>query len=96
MSDFTGHTPGPWRFDIERGVVSDTQKNMAGVPYTVASAVDYEDGLLIAAAPDLLVENKRLREALDTILMLDPAAEDAAFLAVTVAGEALREDGDGE
>ena len=33
----------------------------------------------------------RLREALDTILMLDPAAEDAAFLAVTVAGEALQE-----
>ena len=40
-------------------------------------------------------ENKRLREALDTILMIDPAAEDAAFLAVTVAGEALQEDRDG-
>ena len=39
----------------------------------------------------LQFERDRLREALDTILMLDPAAEDAAFLAVTVAGEALQE-----
>jgi len=39
----------------------------------------------------LQAERDRLREALDTILMLDPAAEDAAFLAVTVAGEALQE-----
>ena len=38
----------------------------------------------------LRAENKQLREALDTILMIDPAKEDAAFLAVTIAGEALQ------
>ena len=37
-------------------------------------------------------QNDQLREALYTILMIDSAAEDAAFLAVTVAGEALQED----
>ena len=47
-----------------------------------------------AAYNKLLAERNRLREALDTILMIDPAAEDAAFLAVTVAGEALQADGD--
>ena len=42
--------------------------------------------------PEEAIEQcKRLRKALDTILMLDPAAEDAAFLAVTVAAEALDE-----
>ena len=44
-----------------------------------------------AAYNKLLAERDQLREALYTILMIDPAAEDAAFLAVTVAGEALQE-----
>jgi len=43
---------------------------------------------------DLEDERDRLRGAVETILMIDPGKEDAAFLAVTVAGEALQEAGD--
>ncbi|MFA5704649.1 MAG: hypothetical protein WC982_14180 [Advenella sp.] len=39
-------------------------------------------------------ERDRLLEALEAILMLDPSKDDAAVLAVTVAGDALQEAGD--
>lgn len=78
-------TQGPWVFDEHRGVISLGEENMAGEPIDVATEVRYEDGFLIAAAPEmqkeitrLRYENQRLREALEnmTELMEEDIAEE--------------------
>lgn len=58
---FEGHTEGPW----ETGPVSWDENG--DVRYTLVGNKDasWADARLIEAAPDLLAENKRLREALE-------------------------------
>ena len=83
MSDFTGHTPGPWEFD-EGNMGSCYSKPYYGIitnsHYSVyihvgAIADDHRgnrgredeciaNARLIAAAPELLAERDRLRQAL--------------------------------
>ena len=61
---FDEHTPGPWNVNDEVGLVI---KHGDGAH----DFVDMENGAnarLMAAAPDLLAEVKRLREALSTCL----------------------------
>ena len=75
MSDFTGHTPRPWilmRHDSEEydnqgpykiwePLEASGKEVIAGEGSKLWEAT-VPDALLIAAAPDLLAENKRLRE----------------------------------
>ena len=73
MSDFTGHTPGTW--EVEYGQLHPSSEKCS---YTIRTdAFDVvsghlairreEDARLIAAAPDLLAERNRLREALENM-----------------------------
>jgi len=58
---FDGHTPGPWDRTTRKGTwVVYTQDNG-----DVATMNDYEDAKLIAAAPDLLAEVKRLKKRIE-------------------------------
>ena len=48
------HTPGPWRFDTKLGVVSEFETNDVGEPMNIAQEVNYLDGPILAAAPNML------------------------------------------
>lgn len=64
-SSTTTHTPGPWRFDDEQGVILATDwKPVAFVSFHAADSLAQEEanGHLIAAAPELL---QALREIAD-------------------------------
>jgi len=50
----SNHTPGPWRFDPKLGVVSQFEINDVGEPMNIAQEVNYLDGPLLAAAPEML------------------------------------------
>ena len=50
----SNHTPGPWRFDPKLGVVSQFEINDVGEPMNIAQEVNYLDGSLLAAAPEML------------------------------------------
>ena len=67
----TDHTPGPWK------AVNDDRSGNSHVEDAcgriVASFIaDEEHAALIASAPDLLAENKRLRAALEKKATLPP------------------------
>jgi hypothetical protein len=94
----TGHTPGPWRVYHENGSMGsgghwgvETEKGTPLAGTTVARVcavgpVGRANAALIAAAPDLLAENARLRERERVILAaLRKAAMDADGLAVLLA-----------
>lgn len=78
MNDkFTGHTPGPWEWDSwhqiqnvfyahelcasDGSFVLETTNPQNG---RVLMVMSRSDAHLIAAAPDLLIDNQRLREAI--------------------------------
>jgi hypothetical protein len=72
---YTGHTQGHWATTTREGTwVVYTQDNG-----DVATMNDYEDAKLIAAAPLLLAEVKRLREAIADIATNMEAA-DASYM----------------
>jgi uncharacterized protein YicC (UPF0701 family) len=68
MTEYEGHTPGPWAFD---GIESCTVFNRESGEMVAETLERFDDGeeianaALIAAAPDLLEENKRLRHDLE-------------------------------
>jgi len=70
--DYEGHTPGPWsvghegQHDLPKGDIPINWK-LGGL---IVIAYDKADARLIAAAPELLAEVKRLREALITVQRL--------------------------
>ena len=78
MSDYTGHTPGPWEWTRRFGdyialrgdnyapvIERDTPEGPSPDTYL---DINEADARLIAAAPELLAENKRLREALWSVI----------------------------
>ena len=77
MSEYEGHTPGPWFVHDLRGIggpisISCTTPDHItvadigpGIENTEAEAL--ANARLIAAAPDLLIERDRLREALENM-----------------------------
>jgi hypothetical protein len=86
MSEFKGHTPGPWVIvdaadgavesirveewkrnnlmgDFRGSIICDLSASHGGRPHAYKEAE--ANARLIAAAPELLAENQRLREALE-------------------------------
>ena len=62
LDSFEGHTPGPWRVVAK---ANDYRTTDVVVGKTiVATNISGNDSFLIAAAPDLLAEVKRLRKQL--------------------------------
>lgn len=95
-SALSSHTPGPWYSTGEIVIAKDGtwikpyhKDSWEGDRKWPSPEEQAANAILIAAAPDLLNERDRLQRALETIIMLDPGAEDAGLLAVTVAWEAL-------
>jgi len=78
-SKFEGHTPGPWKWD---GIFSVDTKDVR-VCYTHHNNRS-ANGELIAAAPDLLEENKRLRTAIAEIRILIDTFPDSPTLAESI------------
>jgi len=60
---FDGHTPGPWYLNTPDPDPARTVRFISDVCTDLLGATD-ADARLIAAAPDLLAEVKRLREQL--------------------------------
>ncbi len=70
MSKFDGHTPGPWAYDpFDRVVIQEGVKDIAHMDRDATEA----DVMLIVAAPDLLAERARLRDALRGIANTPPS-----------------------
>ena len=69
-----GRTPGPWCLEYDGSLCMAGQIVVMGLIGPDASTVAERraNNNLIAAAPDLLEENKRLREALEEILKVVP------------------------
>ena len=78
---FDGHTPGPWvaKFDehgVEGSLVVEGNKddgafgNFASPLWVGESDKNMPDARLIAAAPDLLADNKRLREEKEQMMQV--------------------------
>lgn len=74
MTDkYDGHTPGPWAWMVDGNLHGNDTKDEILDAYIDEDGRAYinacydADVELIAAAPDLLAENKRLREALEAI-----------------------------
>jgi hypothetical protein len=79
-AQFEGHTPRPWRWSDAYPATNDryTWSLIGGGGYGVLSCdghpnspqglCDESNARLIAAAPDLLAENKRLRKALEELV----------------------------
>jgi hypothetical protein len=70
--DYEGHTPGPWEWFLERIIqAEDAVGNEGWVSIAIMDSTegDYkkEDARLIADAPLLLEEVKRLREQMDSV-----------------------------
>ena len=65
---FDGHTPGPWDYQIPETGDNNIVDKEGEFVAQVANREDGKNAQLIAAAPDLLAEVKRLREALSTCL----------------------------
>ena len=57
----SNHTPGPWKFYTNRGIISEVEINNVGEPIIISHGVRYPHGYLVAAAPEML-------EALENIL----------------------------
>tara|TARA_A200000159_G_C7333569_1_gene344068 strand:+ start:2769 stop:3116 length:348 start_codon:yes stop_codon:yes gene_type:complete len=55
---YEGHTPGPWRVDKTSGIVTE-----GGMPVTALTNQRFQTMTLMADAPLLLAEVKRLRRA---------------------------------
>ena len=73
LSQFDGHTPGPWKYTEKVGhphrfvIGTNEPIGSPGDKFVVAYVVGMDsdaNGRLIAAAPELLAEVKRLREQL--------------------------------
>lgn len=59
----TKHTPGPWH--VDRGQVQNSDGDLlATYPFTLGDESDHANGLLMAAAPDLLAAAILTLEAL--------------------------------
>ena len=75
--DYEGHTPGPWKlvngdpYDDEAYWLNIVSEHGNGFGFVIQECVGFSDGepgpniKLMVAAPDLLAEVERLREALD-------------------------------
>jgi len=63
---FEGHTPGPW--SARREGAFDYRIALSHIAETVCKVRCEANACLIAAAPELLAENKKLREALEGII----------------------------
>ena len=83
IDDYEGHTEGPWRF----GYTGDTYAVITGKDDWILR-VDVEnegvslseaDAKLIAAAPELLADNKRLRDGIKLILSEETAYDLEVF-----------------
>jgi len=61
---FDGHTPGPWYLNTPDPDPARTVRFISDVCTDLLGATD-ADARLIAAAPDLLAEVKRLRDLVD-------------------------------
>ena len=82
---YEGHTPGPWRVGKTSGIVTE-----AGMPVTALTNQRFQTMTLMADAPLLLAEVKRLREALINVqrsLVWDE--EDRTMLGEPITLEAL-------
>lgn len=80
-SKFKGHTPGPWKVIVNRvGIFIENQTQYGIADLSPVSGEDTPEQIanaaLIAAAPDLLAENKRLRDLVRQ--MLDDIKTDMA------------------
>lgn len=62
LNEFEGHTPGPWEVYT---LGKDEQYHVVHRPYGHVNLLRLADAQLIAAAPDLFAEVKRLRDRLD-------------------------------
>jgi hypothetical protein len=70
--EFKGATPGPWEQSSQVVYGEHGQGPSAGQKgFVVAEAYTDADAALIAAAPDLLSDNIKLREALEKIMEMD-------------------------
>ena len=63
---YTGHTPAPWEIYGERICAQDAC-SLGNVGGDIATVIDEVNAQLIADAPLLLAEVKRLREQLDKL-----------------------------
>ena len=66
LNQFTGFTPGPWHISADNNDVENV--NDAGVCALYADESSQANAKLIAAAPELLTECKRLRADLDAAM----------------------------
>jgi len=79
--DFEGHTPGPWEIDPDtpNQVIRPPTNDAYGLSAIIADCANgnwpdektLANARLLAAAPELLAENKRLREALEFYAQTD-------------------------
>jgi len=72
---FDGHTPGPWTLEEMEDDEGQQWFEVPAVHYTTKQSGDgsqqeYADAQLIAAAPDLLAEVKRLRDVVDFAIVV--------------------------
>ena len=102
MSDYTGHTPGPWNENAIRALLRFGRKNDGDWDSSIywenenLNMPSDADARLIAAAPELLAERDRLREALKEIAALDyskAAINGSAYQATRIARTALKQTG---
>ena len=98
MSDFTGHTPGPWRglrdaYGELHVIGGEPNIQALGVIKSDGGIIE-PDANLIIDAPDLLAERDRLREALNHAMKGDMDPEDRVIVAQILAGRAQKEAGD--
>ena len=62
LSQFDGHTPGPWGVDDDQGITEPSGGYVGSVRLNSYCDLSVDpDARLIAAAPDLLAELKELR-----------------------------------
>ena len=88
---FEGHTPGPWRKEGHDWVSATGVVVFEFIPYEGGYFVCDEDETIAMAAPDLLVENQRLREALEGIRDMPTYDQDDHLRLRNIAREALKE-----
>lgn len=74
-TQFNGHTAGPWQHDQGGWITTDPEDLFIGsVGSTRGKEPDMANARLVAAAPSLLAEAIRLREALDAATKWRPIA----------------------
>lgn len=83
LTQFEGHTPGPWWYDDYGTYIFTKGKNqMVGETRGTGANLPQEiNGRLLASAPELLAEVKRLREALSKVNHWSDTIEEAKEIA---------------